>query len=271
MASLFYAERLLEFPLGVLGAAVGMTAAPQMAKLGANLGKQMDKNSVTTPEQGHDTTLFVRTTRDAQLLSLALSLPAAAGLAAVAVPLVSLVLGHGAFDQGSVAATSLALCAYAPGLPAYALSRPLLAACQGLKEPSLPNSRPQGKWSPAWAGLCALLVSLICGSLLLFAVGPWGPPLGVSLGLWCQAILLRCWLKRRIRQTLAIPVRSLCTILAGSAGVLLAAGTVVRICEGMSSLSTLVLAIPAGVLVYATVIFVGDRTLLPGHRFTKEA
>ena len=38
MASLFYAERLLEFPLGVLGAAVGMAAAPRLAELAASEG-----------------------------------------------------------------------------------------------------------------------------------------------------------------------------------------------------------------------------------------
>lgn len=38
MASLFYAERLLEFPLGVLGAAVGMAAAPCLAELAASEG-----------------------------------------------------------------------------------------------------------------------------------------------------------------------------------------------------------------------------------------
>ena len=35
---LFYAERLLEFPLGVLGAAVGMAAAPRLAELAASEG-----------------------------------------------------------------------------------------------------------------------------------------------------------------------------------------------------------------------------------------
>lgn len=90
----------------------------------------------------------------------------------MAIPLVSLVLGHGAFDAEAVHATALALCAYAPGLPAYALSRPLLAACQA----------PAGCADAPPAALPALLVTLISGFALLLMIGPWGPPLGVSLG-----------------------------------------------------------------------------------------
>ena len=41
---------------------------------------------------------------------LGLNLPAAAGLAAISLPLVAVVLGHGAFDAQAVSATALALC-----------------------------------------------------------------------------------------------------------------------------------------------------------------
>ncbi len=49
MASLFYAERLLEFPLGVLGAAVGMAAAPRLAELAASEGLSRSSRSHEIP------------------------------------------------------------------------------------------------------------------------------------------------------------------------------------------------------------------------------
>ena len=91
----------------------------------------------------------------AALLSLGLNLPAAAGLAALSLPLVAVVLGHGAFDAQAVSATALALCAYAPGLPAYALSRPLLAACHAL-ESGLPLKAAAVALAVALAGGYAL-------------------------------------------------------------------------------------------------------------------
>lgn len=138
------------------------------------------------------------------LLSLGLNLPAAAGLAAISLPLVAVVLGHGAFDAQAVSATALALCAYAPGLPAYALSRPLLAACHAL-ESGLPLK----------AAAIALAVALAGGYALTLRFGAWGPPLGVSVGLWCNAALLWIGLSRRVSLRLAL--RSLAVQLAGTA------------------------------------------------------
>ena len=253
MASLFYAERLLEFPLGVLGAAVGMAAAPRLAELAASEGLSRSSRSheipsfslsqPQKPEQAdpppplsasrtarNDTKAipgarlqkpwdgegmafedgepffkrgepphgslspspsslptapphsFSDEIQRAVLLSLGLNLPAAAGLAAISLPLVAVVLGHGAFDAQAVSATALALCAYAPGLPAYALSRPLLAACHAL-ESGLPLK----------AAAVALAVALAGGYALTLRFGAWGPPLGVSVGLWCNAALL--WIR----------------------------------------------------------------------------
>ncbi len=244
MASLFYAERLLEFPLGVLGAATGMAAAPRLAALAGEVSTPSP--DVPVQENGLESSAFVAETARAQHLSLSLNLPAAAGLAAVAIPLVSLVLGHGAFDAEAVHATALALCAYAPGLPAYALSRPLLAACQALRDVQ----------TPLRAALPALLVTLISGFALLLMIGPWGPPLGVSLGLWCNV-----WLLRRGLGRLAPPLRlrSLAPMLLGTACTFASATWAVTLCSSQPPIVALGVSIPAGVLSYAFILLIGDR------------
>lgn len=317
MASLFYAERLLEFPLGVLGAAVGMAAAPRLAELAAPEGLSRSSRSheipsfslsqPQKPEQAdpppplsasrtarNDTKAipgarlqkpwngegmafedgepffkrgepphgslspspsslptapphsFSDEIQRAALLSLGLNLPAAAGLAAISLPLVAVVLGHGAFDAQAVSATALALCAYAPGLPAYALSRPLLAACHAL-ESGLPLK----------AAAVALAVALAGGYALTLRFGAWGPPLGVSVGLWCNAALLWIGLSRRVSLRLAL--RSLAVQLAGTALTFGSAYGVVLWAGHASNIAQLALAIPAGAAVYAASLLIGDR------------
>lgn len=317
MASLFYAERLLEFPLGVLGAAVGMAAAPRLAELAASEGLSRSSRSheipslslsqPQKPEQAapppplsacrtarNDTKAtpgarlqkpwegegmefeegepffkrgepphgslspspsslstapshaFSDEIQRAALLSLGLNLPAAAGLAAISLPLVAVVLGHGAFDAEAVSATALALCAYAPGLPAYALSRPLLAACHAL-ESGLPLK----------AAVVALVVALAGGYALTLRFGAWGPPLGVSLGLWCNTALLWIGLSRRV--SLRLPLRSLAVQLAGTALTFGSAYGVVLWAGHASNIAQLALAIPAGAAVYAASLLIGDR------------
>ena len=317
MASLFYAERLLEFPLGVLGAAVGMAAAPRLAELAAPEGLSRSSRSheipsfslsqPQKPEQAdpppplsasrtarNDTKAipgarlqkpwngegmafedgepffkrgepphgslspspsslptapphsFSDEIQRAVLLSLGLNLPAAAGLAAISLPLVAVVLGHGAFDAQAVSATALALCAYAPGLPAYALSRPLLAACHAL-ESGLPLK----------AAAVALAVALAGGYALTLRFGAWGPPLGVSVGLWCNAALLWIGLSRRV--SLRLPLRSLAVQLAGTALTFGSAHGVVLWAGYASNIAQLALAIPAGAAVYAASLLIGDR------------
>ena len=309
MASLFYAERLLEFPLGVLGAAVGMAAAPRLAELAASEGLSRSSRSheipsfslsqPQKPEQAdpppplsasrtarNDTKAipsarlqkpwdgepffkrgepphgslspspsslptapphsFSDEIQRAVLLSLGLNLPAAAGLAAISLPLVAVVLGHGAFDAEAVSATALALCAYAPGLPAYALSRPLLAACHAL-ESGLPLK----------AAAVALAVALAGGYALTLRFGAWGPPLGVSVGLWCNAALLWIGLSRRV--SLRLPLRSLAVQLAGTALTFGSAYGVVLWAGYASNIAQLALAIPAGAAVYAASLLIGDR------------
>ena len=271
MASLFYAERLLEFPLGVLGAAVGMAAAPRLAELAASEGLSRSSRSHELPSlppspqanpKHADTcgslspsptspaphSTFTGEIRRAALLSLGLNLPAAAGLAAISLPLVAVVLGHGAFDAEAVSATALALCAYAPGLPAYALSRPLLAACHALEN-----------GLPLKAAAVALAVALAGGYALTLRFGAWGPPLGVSAGLWCNAALLWIGLSRTV--SLRLPLRPLAVQLAGTALTFGAAYGTVLWAGHASNIMQLALAIPAGAAAYAATLLIGDRKL----------
>ena len=185
VTALYYAERLMEFPLGVFGVAVGVAALPALsASADARPGPTGPVSAPGAAHHPHDA--FRQVLGDALRLSLFISLPSALGLAAVAVPLVALLFGHGAFDRQAVDATVAALLAYAPGIPAFAVTRPLLAAC---------NAR-QATGVPVAAGLASVLVTLGLGALLLRPMGVAGPALAASCGAWANTLCLVLALRR---------------------------------------------------------------------------
>ena len=97
---LYYADRLMEFPSGLLGAALGTILLPSLSKLHAD-GRHDD---------------FSATLDWGLRLTLLLTLPAALALSLLAVPLISTLFMHGAFTAADVLATRPALVAYSVGL-----------------------------------------------------------------------------------------------------------------------------------------------------------
>lgn len=97
---LYYADRLMEFPAGMLGVALGTILLPSLSK------------AATEPGGVRFSALLDWGLR----LTFLLALPAALGLALLAVPLVSTMYHYGAFGPNDVEQTRVALVAYAAGL-----------------------------------------------------------------------------------------------------------------------------------------------------------
>ena len=241
IAALYYAERILEFPLGLAGAALGMASLPGLAAMAA-----AQRKADMEQEAG-----------DALRLSFCISLPAAAGLLATAEPLVRLLFLRGAFDSQALAATTLALCAYAPGLPAYAASRPLLALCNACNNTRL-------------AGISAL-ISVPCAffaGLLLLPCGVAGPALGLSLGLWVQAATLWFGLRRN-GMSLRIRPAALARYTAGASLVFAAAYLGLRLLPG--PFLSLMLAVLLAIASYALFLLAfGDQDVIRLMRVHKK-
>jgi putative peptidoglycan lipid II flippase len=97
---LYYADRLMEFPAGLLGAALGTILLPSLSK--AHTSAKPDEFS-SLLDWGLRLTFL-------------LTLPAAMGLAMLAVPLLATLFQHGAFTASDVLQTRTALVAYSIGL-----------------------------------------------------------------------------------------------------------------------------------------------------------
>lgn len=119
---LYYADRLMEFPAGMLGVAIGTVILP----------------SLTRHHHGGDHAAYSGLLDWGLRLCFLLTLPAALGLAILAVPLISTLFMHGAFTAHDVHKTSQALIAYSVGLSGLILVKvlaPGFYARQNLKTP----------------------------------------------------------------------------------------------------------------------------------------
>jgi putative peptidoglycan lipid II flippase len=106
---LYYADRMMEFPAGLLGAALGTILLPSLSKAHAD------------DRPGDFSALLDWGLR----LTLLLTLPAALALAMLAVPLLATLFQHGAFTANDVLQTRSALVAYSLGLAGLILVKVL--------------------------------------------------------------------------------------------------------------------------------------------------
>jgi putative peptidoglycan lipid II flippase len=123
LATMRYATTLIQFPLGLVAAAVSMAVLPTLSR----------------QSSAGDQESFRATLAQGLKVVLLLVLPATVGLAALATPVTALLFQRGAFDAADSSITALALLCYLPGLPAAALDQMLLFAFYARKNTLTPN------------------------------------------------------------------------------------------------------------------------------------
>lgn len=106
---LYYANRLYQLPVGIIGAAIGTALLPIL----------------TRQLKSGETDQARRSLNRALEFALLASVPSMAGLIVLAEPVIAVLFERGAFDATATAKTAVALCAYAAGLPAYILTKTL--------------------------------------------------------------------------------------------------------------------------------------------------
>lgn len=119
---LSYAFRLMQFPIGVFGVAIGTAAIPTLSRLAS------EENVVK----------FRSTLSGAIKLVFLLAIPSACGLIVLGDPIVSLIYQRGEFEAFDTNMTSWALTAYSIGLAAYAAIKVLSPAFYALDDAKTP-------------------------------------------------------------------------------------------------------------------------------------
>jgi putative peptidoglycan lipid II flippase len=119
---LYYADRVMEFPLGVFGIALASASLPAMSRQ-AVVG---------------DTAGLARTVNFALRLSCYIAIPASVGLILLQTPITRLLFERGRFGPAETAATAWALGYYAVGLTGFAATRIVAQAFYAIGDPRTP-------------------------------------------------------------------------------------------------------------------------------------
>ncbi|WP_462323421.1 murein biosynthesis integral membrane protein MurJ [Desulfoplanes sp.] len=168
---LYYADRLVQFPLGIFGVAIGTAALPSLSGLA---GDKDWKGFGSGLSSALDLTLFI-------------SLPAAAGLVGLAEPIVGLLFERGAFTGNAVVQTAMALQAYSLGLPAFSCVRPLVSAFYALEDTK----------TPVWIAVVCLVLNISLGLVLMQFYDHVGLAAATSLSSWANVGLLAWCVARK--------------------------------------------------------------------------
>jgi putative peptidoglycan lipid II flippase len=167
-----YAFRLMQFPIGVFGVSLAAATLPRLSAL------WVEKDVRGVADQ------LARSLRQ----TIALNLPASAGLVFLGAPIVELLFQYGKFNLADTAATARALAAYALGLAAYSAVKVLVPACYALGRTRL-------------AVVASAVTVGITIALNLAMIGPFGfvgLALGTSLAALANAVLLLLALRRAL-------------------------------------------------------------------------
>ncbi|MEB3701399.1 Murein biosynthesis integral membrane protein MurJ [Candidatus Bealeia paramacronuclearis] len=161
---LFYADRLNQLPLGVIGIAVSTALLPE-------LSKQLKSGS---HEEAHETQ------NRALEFVLAITLPAAMSLMVLSYPLVKILFERGAFTPEDALATSYVLAAFSVGLPAYVM----------IKVFSTSFFARHDTKTPVKVAMMAVGLNLTLNLILIGSLSYVGLALSTAIAAWFNATLL---------------------------------------------------------------------------------
>lgn len=168
---LFFAERINQLPLGVIGVAVGTALLPL-------LSRQLRAGQATEAMNSQNRALE---------FALILTLPAAAALMAIAGPVIAVLFERGAFGPQEVKATAAALSVYAAGLPAYVLVKA-----------AAPGFFARGDTAtPVKIGVATMVINLILNLTLMGPLLHVGIAMASAVSSWFNAGILIAILMRR--------------------------------------------------------------------------
>ena len=158
---IYFANRLVELPLVIVGVAMGTVLVPEM----------------TRALRGNDAGAVASAESRALELATGLALPAMLGLMVLSTPIVRLLFEHGAFSALDTTATAQALIWLALALPAHVLVKSLSPAFFA-REDTL---------TPLIAMLKGLVVAIVSAVVLGHFFGTAGIAASIALGAWSNA------------------------------------------------------------------------------------
>jgi len=166
---LYYANRLLEFPLGLFGIGIATVILPSLAKLHIKKDNQEFSETITW---------------GLKIVSL-LGWPALAGLMVLAQPIIMILFMRGEFSQDTVLQVSYALFAYLSGLISFMFIKILAPAYYARQDTK----------TPVKIGIKAMVANMIFNLLLAPFFGYVGLAIATAMSAMLNALMLYHGLK----------------------------------------------------------------------------
>jgi len=161
---LYYADRIYQLPLGVVGIAIGIVLLPDLSRR-----LRADDTSGANNAQNR-----------AFEFAMLLTVPASVALAVIPVPIIQVLFERGAFTSADTTGTALALSAFAIGLPAFVLTK-VFSPGFFAREDTM---------TPMRYAAIGIAVNIVGSLTLFYWIGYVGIALATSAAAWVNAGLL---------------------------------------------------------------------------------
>lgn len=167
---LYYADRLNQLPLGLIGIGVGTAILPALSR---QIGSGNESAAKETQNRAIELALF-------------LALPAAVALCVAATPLIRGLLQHGVFTAQDTVGAASALAVFALGVPAYVLIKVLTPGFYARQDTK----------TPVRVALFSMLFNLVGNLILIWPLGHVGVAAATAFSAWVNVLILY-WLLHR--------------------------------------------------------------------------
>jgi putative peptidoglycan lipid II flippase len=164
LSALYYAERLYQLPIGVIGIAIGTVLLPEMSR---RIAAGDDAGAMASQRRAFEFTLLT-------------SVPFVAAFITVPDVIMRAVFLRGAFTAADAAAAGATLAAYAVGLIPFVMIRSAVSAFYARKDTA----------TPVKASLTGLAVNLALKVLLMGSLAQVGLALATATGAWINLLLV---------------------------------------------------------------------------------
>jgi len=174
---LYYSDRLLEFPLGVLGIAAATVILPALSKQHARESNEE----------------FNQTLNWAIRLVLIIAIPASIGLFMLAGPVLATLFQYGIFSVSDTYMASLSLMAYMLGLPGFILIKILVPGFYARQDTR----------TPVRIGIIAMITNMVMNIIFVVPMVIYdyeAPHVGLAIATSCSAYLNAFMLYRGLRK-----------------------------------------------------------------------
>jgi len=173
ISALYYADRIAQLPLGVVGIAVGTALLPL-------LSRQL--------RAGHDDAAMANQNRAIEF-GMLFSLPSMVALLLLAQPIIHILFERGLFTADDTVRSAAALAAYAYGLPAFVLVKALTPAFFAREDTR----------TPLYIAVGSIVVNAVLNTAFMFwtSLDQTGIALATSISAWLNTLLLAAVLLQR--------------------------------------------------------------------------